>query len=372
MQQNHPTRHVRFFSRRTGASGPVRVLASFALIFALSETAVQATGCLRGVNIAGAEFGGPDAKYGEGYIYPSDSTLDWAAAQSMTAIRLPFRWERLQPELYGDFDPAELARLQVTVQAATSRGLTVILDLHNYAEYRGDRIGNGVVSADALGDFWRRLTPYFASNDKVVLGLMNEPADILAKTWFEAAQAGLDAIRQAGSNQLVLVPGTIWTGASHWFDPQEGGSNAEHAEAIRDPQDNFAFEVHQYLDEDYSGTHDSCPRADDAIDALKQVAAWMDKHGYKGFVGEFGGTASRECLQGLRDMVGYLNDNSDTWIGWTAWAAGDWWGNYPLSLQPVDGQDRAQMEVLAPFLANDTSGDASGDTSTGQCGSTGR
>lgn len=364
MRQTHPNSSLRSSTCRSATFRLLRLLSCLAALLALTGGFAHAAGCLRGVNIAGAEFGGPNAKYGEGYIYPSDSTLDWAAAQSMTAIRLPFRWERLQPQLFGDFDPAELARLQVTVQAATSRGLTVILDLHNYAEYRGDRIGNGVASAEALGDFWRRLTPYFAANDRVVLGLMNEPADILAKTWFEAAQAGLDAIRDAGSDQLVLVPGTIWTGASHWFEPQEGGSNAAHAETIRDPRDNFAFEVHQYLDEDYSGTHDSCPRADDAIDALKQVAAWMNEHGYRGFVGEFGGTESPDCLQGLEDMVRYLNDNSETWIGWTAWAAGDWWGNYPLSLQPADGQDRPQMERLAPYMA--------ADASPGQCGLTGR
>jgi len=353
VQQNHLTS---VFSSSIGRSATVRwlkLLSCLAVLFVLTGAFAHAASCLRGVNIAGAEFGGQDARYGEGYIYPSDQTLDWAASHSMTAIRLPFRWERLQPELFGNFDPAELARLQVTVQAATSRGLTVILDLHNYAEYRGDRIGNGVVSAEALGDFWRRLTPYFSANDRVVLGLMNEPADILATTWFEAAQAGLDAIRDAGSDQLVLVPGTIWTGASHWFEPQEGGSNAEHAETIRDPKNNFAFEVHQYLDEDYSGTHESCPRAADAIDALKQVTAWMEEHGYRGFVGEFGGTGSLDCLQGLEDMVRYLNGNSETWIGWTAWAAGDWWGNYPLSLQPVDGQDRPQMTVLAPFMATD-------------------
>ncbi len=321
---------------------------------------VHATSCLRGVNIAGAEFGGPNAVYGQGYTYPSDETLDWARAQNMTAIRLPFRWERLQPELYGDFDPAELARLQVTVQAANSRGLTVILDLHNYAEYRGDRIGAGRVTADALGDFWRRLTPYFLGNDKIVLGLMNEPADITAKVWFDAAQAGLNAIREAGSDQLVLVPGTIWTGASHWFDPQDGGSNADLFQHIEDPVDNFAFEVHQYLDEDYSGTHRTCPRADDAVDALKAMADWLKTHGFTGFVGEFGGTASADCLEGLDYMTGYLNENSDVWIGWTAWAAGDWWGNYPLSLQPVDGEDRPQMRVLAPYFS--TAGGA------GQCG----
>lgn len=350
----HPLEKSQFdrasYIRLKQLSRPAFLIALAGALFLMSAPAYAAS-CLRGVNIAGAEFGGPDAAYGKDYTYPSDATLDWAARQKMTAIRLPFRWERLQPELFAAFDPAELARLQVTVRAANSRGLTVILDLHNYAEYQGDRIGSQAVPPDALADFWRRMTPVFLGNDQVVLGLMNEPAGLPAKTWFKAAQASLNEIRAAGSDQLVLVPGTIWTGASHWFDPQDGGSNADLFQHISDPANNFSFEVHQYLDEDYSGTHATCPRAEDAIEALKAMAGWLKRHGFTGFVGEFGGTAAPACLQGLEDMVHYLNENSDIWIGWTAWAAGDWWGDYPLSLQPAAGVERPQMTALAPYLS---------------------
>ena len=39
-------------------------------------------------------------------------------------------------------------------------------------------------------------------------------------------------------------------------------------------------------------------------------------------------------------------------IGGTYWAAGGWWGKYPLSVEPRDGRDRPQMEVLR-FYAGD-------------------
>jgi hypothetical protein len=38
-------------------------------------------------------------------------------------------------------------------------------------------------------------------------------------------------------------------------------------------------------------------------------------------------------------------------MGGTYWAAGPWWGNYPLSVEPRNGQDRPQMAVLLKFAA---------------------
>jgi endoglucanase len=324
----------------------VSITASF-----LQSAAAEA--CLRGVNVAGAEFGDLDGAYGRNYTYPSDQTLDWAAARNMSAIRLPFLWERLQPSLFGPFDQAELARLAGTVERANQRGLTVILDVHNYADYRGTKFGTGEVTASAFADFWRRLASLYKNNDAVAFGLMNEPAGLTAKVWFEGAQAAIDAIRGARAGNLVLVPGTIWTGASHWFDDQEGGSNADLFRNISDPDDNFAFEFHQYMDRDFSGTNTTCPRTQDALEALEAVTAWMRLHGFRGYLGEFGGTSSPDCLTGLAEMTHFLNSQDDIWIGWSAWAAGDWWGDYPLSLQPEKGADRSQMKVLLPMLQSD-------------------
>jgi endoglucanase len=197
------------------------------LPMSLASVAAKERICLRGVNISGAEFGGYVGEYGKRYIYPSNATLAWAASKKMTAIRLPFRWERLQPELFGDFDQAELSRLEDTVSRATELGLTVILDPHNYAEYRGVKLGKGNVTAEAFADFWNKLAPEFSKDRLVIYLLMNEPSGVTASAWFEAAQAGINAIRDSGADNLILVPGTIWTGASHWFEDQPGGSNAE-------------------------------------------------------------------------------------------------------------------------------------------------
>jgi endoglucanase len=242
---------------------------------AFTATSAQERTCLRGVNIAGAEFGGYEGPYGESYIYPSDATLTWAASRKMTVIRLPFRWERLQPELHAALDHAELARLKKTVANAKQHDLTIILDPHNFAEYRDVKIGQGSVTVEAFADFWRKLGSEFSGDPRVLYLLMNEPEGVTATTWFKAAQAAILAIRGVGADNLVLVPGTIWTGASHWFDDMPGGSNADVFKGIADPANNFAFDIHQYLDADFSGRNATCPRTKDALKALEAVTRWM-------------------------------------------------------------------------------------------------
>ena len=55
--------------------------------------------CLRGVNLAGAEFGKGRGSYGKDYAYPSAETIAYFAGKGFNAARLPFKWERLQPRL---------------------------------------------------------------------------------------------------------------------------------------------------------------------------------------------------------------------------------------------------------------------------------
>ncbi|MCB1543043.1 MAG: glycoside hydrolase family 5 protein, partial [Rhodoblastus sp.] len=50
-------------------------------------------------------------------------------------------------------------------------------------------------------------------------------------------------------------------------------------------------------------------------------------------------------------MLAHMADNADVWTGWAYWAAGAWWPkDYPLSIEPKDGEDRPQMKVLAKWI----------------------
>ena len=72
----------------------------------------------------------------------------------------------------------------------------------------------------------------------------------------------------------------------------------------------------------------------------------------RGFLGEFGSATDATSLAALDDILNYVDANSDVWLGWTYWAAGPWWGNYFMSIEPENGNDRLQMSVLLQHLDN--------------------
>jgi endoglucanase len=327
------------------------VLATFGMSSGPALT--QACGTLSGVNLAGAEFGQAfPGVFGQDYTYPTRETIDYFADKGATIIRLPFSWPRLQRNLNAPLDAAELVRLRDTVAAIKSAGMTVLLDPHDYARYKDQVIGSPAVPFSAFADFWSRLARQFAGDDKVIFSLTNEPYDMPARQWLRAANAGIAAIRATGSRQLILVPGVHYTGAHSWQKDWPGGNNGLIMQGVRDSANNFAYDFHQYLDEDYSGTARACTKSREALEALEKVTRWMDKHDARGFLGEFGSSNRPECLLGIARMANFVNSRPDRWIGWTYWAAGDWWPeDDPLSVQPSGPGDlKPQLAALLPEM----------------------
>ncbi|MFC0153602.1 glycoside hydrolase family 5 protein [Xanthomonas dyei] len=306
-----------------------------------------------GVNLSGAEFNSrkkPGTLFKD-YTYPAASDFSYFAGKGMNTIRLPFLWERLQPQLNGELDNAQLGLIKKSLEAAKANKQFLILDLHNYAKYNGKRLGTDEVSATALADLWRRLALEFKDDKSVIFGLMNEPNGISATDWAMAAQGAINAIRKTGARNLILVPGTAYTGAHSWRSNSYGGSNAKALTILKDPGNNLAFEAHQYLDNDYSGTKPECTSDSVGEEKLRGFTDWLRENKQKGFLGEFGTANNPVCDKALEGMLTYMENNSDVWLGWTWWAAGAWWKpDYFFTVQPgKDGSDKPQIKILSKY-----------------------
>ncbi len=111
-----------------------------------------------------------------------------------------------------------------------------------------------------------------------------------------------------------------------------------------DPEDNFAFELHQYFDSNSSGTSNTCVSESIGVERVERVTGWLRDEGFLGFLGEFGGSDDPVCLGAMDQLLSHLGENSDVWLGWTVWASTEW--NIQHNIRPVNGQDPLQMRVL--------------------------
>ncbi|KAF7308605.1 CBM1 domain-containing protein [Mycena chlorophos] len=219
-----------------------------------------------GVNQSGAEFGTGKVPgtYGIDFIFPAPSSIDNLCStfveKGFNFFRMPFMMERMVSPSTGITGPlvsAYLANYTAAVNYATNKGAYVAIDV------------------------------------------MNEPYEQDAATTFALMQAGVNGIRAAGAtSQLILVEGTSWTGAWTWTT--SGNSVAFASPGIKDPENNWAIEMHQYLDSDGSGTNAACVNSTIGASRLQAATSWLKANGMKGFLGEFGAGNDATCIAAIQ------------------------------------------------------------------------
>ncbi|OTA67974.1 glycoside hydrolase family 5 protein [Hypoxylon sp. EC38] len=359
-----------------------------ALLASLASTA-SAIIYYAGVAESGGEFGvwSADAKKGTGlpgtfgvdYQFINKAGIDTHVDQNhLNLFRIAFLLERMAPLATGlgkTFNETHFDYFKEAVDYVTiTKGAYAILDPHNYMRYNdpssqpntgsviGDTSDPTAATTEQFGEFWGELARRFADNEKVIFGLMNEPHDMSTSLVLKNNQAAIDAIRAANASNLIILPGNSWTGGHAWTQGPDPNSAIIHQ--FRDPLNNTAVDIHEYLDVDFSGTHSEC--VSDPATNLKDVTNWLKEHNLKAFITEFGGQNNTGCANMLTDFIKYMDDN-DVYIGWTAWAAGPFWGsaspcctdskNYG-SLEPgskaADGgpslYDTVWLKVLQPLV----------------------
>jgi len=146
----------------------------------------------------------------------------------------------------------------------------------------------------------------------------------------------------------ILVPGSYWDWAWTWTSTDNA---AVVGTGVQDAAHNFAFEVHQYLDADGSGTHPGAISATIGVERLTAITQWAEATGNHLFLGEVGVTTDQTSLTALDGMLTYMQQHTDAWQGATYWAGGPWWGNYMFSIEPQNGVDKPQMAILVQHLA---------------------
>ncbi|GKT54124.1 endoglucanase 3 [Colletotrichum tofieldiae] len=283
-----------------------------------------------GTNQSGAEFaaGSTPGTLGKDYTFPDTAKITTLLNDGYTTFRVQFLMERLSPDsLTGKFNADYLAGLTKVIEHITSAGGNAVLDPHNYGRYGG----NIITDTAAFKTFFTNLATQFKSNDKVIFDTNNEYNSMDQDLVLKLNQAAIDGIRATGSEHWIWAEGNSWTGAHNWI------SVNDNMKGLTDPLDKTAYQMHQYLDGDSSGTSADCVSATIGAERVKDATAWLRSNKKVGVLGEFAGGANAQCKEAVAGLLDYLQENSDVWLGATWWAAGPWWGSYMYSFEPETG-----------------------------------
>ena len=309
----------------------------------------------RGVNLSGAEFEKP---YN---LTPSAFDAYYFVTKGMNTVRIPFRWEYLQPNLglAIDFTKGYGKQLMDLVGTLSNAGIYVIVDMHNYMRYPlgsgndGPVIGvdskaTAVLYAKAWQEIAAEIMRRNYNNNYVLLDLMNEPwssrgeslssspSKLSTEIILDNYIAAMTAIRSVGFKGMLLLEGNAFSGLLDWEANYYGTPNATVFMPKNIPDSNYAINVHQYLGQNAAPTTTDCvtPSTLLTLKNFSQFVTWMSTNKVPVILTETGGIPSSNCTQDINIFLSALESNAyqpgqGGFIGWLGWTGGDAW--YPVS-----------------------------------------
>ena len=310
-----------------------------------------------GVSLSGMEWGTGNipGTAGSNYFLPTAQEFTYYKGKGLKLFRIPFLWERMQESLGGSLNSTYLSQLDGVVSAATSAGVSVFLDCHNYARYNGNVItSSGGPTQAQFDSLWTKLAAHYAGNTTVWgYDIMNEPHDLGGVNWQTVAQATVNAIRKVDQGHTIIIEGDNWSHGSTWT------SNNNNYYQMTDPNNNLVFEAHQYFDSDGSGNYTNNTVAGNGdneqtgVTLITPFVNWCTTNKVKGMVGEYGIPNDADQTNWNTLLTNFLTYLQTNCIMGTYWAGGPAWGTNPLSCEPTNNYttDASQMSVLENFTS---------------------
>jgi endoglucanase len=322
------------------------------LLFCTISTYAQKDSTFIGINICGPEFGEKNfpGNLNTDYIYPDFPEIDYFSKKGFSVISLPVKWERIQRSLFGNLDSNETNELKKFINRCNAFNEKVIITLQNFGRYKQNKkelILGKELPVTALPDVWKKIAQTLSGYPNVYgYDIMNEPFDIKEKVWFETAQQTIDSIRKYDTSVNIIVDGLSYSYCFDWI------YNNDKLKNLKDLSDKIIYDAHCYFDEDHSGRYqkkfNKYPDPNIGVQRVKPFISWLEKNHKKGIIGEFGIPANEEKWFVVMDnFLNYIHQHN---LSAKYWAAGKWWNQYDLSIEPANGIDKPQMAILKKYI----------------------
>lgn len=297
---------------------------------------------LLGCNI-GAGGMGSGTTIGTGYVYPTTAELQLAKDYGMECLRIPYKFQRIFDVNTGAMDP-NVPKLIAVLDKAKELGFTkVVLSEHSfgmspYKNELGKFVPLTVDHVQPIVDAFTKAFGKYMGQDWFVPAFVNEPAH--CPGWYTVALAFQKAMRTVGWTNPLVISRDSWAGL-HSLAESNADQLAEIAKA--DPAGKTILDLHQYVDDDRSGTKggEVMRMAFEAGKPVRNAATyeearrWIDRNltprverlrsrGLTMLLGEFGIPNNASGAVATEAMLDWLDENSDVIVMATWWVLTSW------------------------------------------------
>lgn len=314
-------------------------------------TVSKPIGKIYGVNMSGGEFGEESLPgvLNTNYLYPRETKkYQYFAAKRIPVIRLPIRWERVQQSAFGELHTPDINQLKRVLDTASAHNMKVIIDLHNFGRFYGQALTQQ--DANKLADVWGKLAVTFKDHPGLYgYELMNEPHDLEGGSvaWTEIAQYVTAEIRKVDKETLIIIPGYNWQNAQNWTKNNPGLP-------LKNTDDNLIYSAHIYFDSTYNGKYAKSFDEDKrntniGVTESSDFREWLHTNNVKGIFTEFGVPDNDPRWLSVMDLFLESVQEDPHIMGAIYWSAGPWWKDYLLSIEPQNGSERPQMQILQKY-----------------------
>ncbi|KAI2642930.1 glycoside hydrolase family 5 protein [Xylaria nigripes] len=232
-------------------------------------------------------------------------------------LRIPTSWHFLlnnQPG--GNLDTSNFSRYDESVQSCLGAGAYCIVNTHDSAPWGVKTSGQDRLTDEQFSDLWGQLARRYATHEKIIFGLMNEPQDDDVSSWVRRSQGAVTAIRNAGAtSQMILLPGSNF----HSTAKLVSTGNFDRLLAVTNPDgdaDNLLLDI---LADGKSGTH---PCTANNFEAMTLVAKYLRKMGRRSFISENRSFGNASCVAAMCAQNTFIDENSDVFAALVSGAAG--------------------------------------------------
>jgi endoglucanase len=244
--------------------------------------------CLgRGINLANALEAPAEGVWG---VTLEEEYFQIVKDAGFDAVRIPIRWSGYADDAppYG-MDPAFFERVDWAVEQALSRGLLVVINIHNYEKLE--------MYPDAHRDrflaIWAQIAEHYQDYpDDLLFEILNEPHGELDALWNDLLVEALDVVRATNPERNVVIGPVQWNNVNA-LPLLELPEDDRHIIVTVHYYNPFPF-THQGAEwvsgsYEWTGTRWGTEADKRAVIAdFDKVAAWAKEHDRPIYVGEFG------------------------------------------------------------------------------------